>query len=100
MWVLIPRCYRSSGIFPWLVPSVLLFHVLIFLVDPLRTATAPWGILSLQLAGTGQRASAVIASWDEEQRRLRPELRFVQVVFADVDPARFLRRAARGNREQ
>jgi len=35
---------------------------------PLQTVTAPEGVLSLQFAGTPDRAEAVVASWDEKQR--------------------------------
>lgn len=51
-------------IWPLLALTLLLFAALTVLNEPLKTAEAPWGMVSLQLAGTQAKASAVLRQWD------------------------------------
>lgn len=46
-----------------IVVAVALFLVLMVLNQPLRTASAPQGIVSFQLAGTAEQSYAIIRSW-------------------------------------
>jgi hypothetical protein len=48
--------------------TIAFFAVFSFLDQPLRTPTAPNGIVSFELAHTPEAASAILASWDESAR--------------------------------
>jgi len=48
-----------------IVVAVALFLVLAALNQPLKTASAPQGIISFQLAGTADQAYAILRSWRE-----------------------------------
>ncbi|WP_323752169.1 hypothetical protein [Marinobacter sp.] len=43
--------------------SAALFVALLVMNQPLKTASAPQGMVSFQLAGTAQQAQAILASW-------------------------------------
>ncbi|MBR9869991.1 MAG: hypothetical protein GYB26_02495 [Gammaproteobacteria bacterium] len=49
-----------------LVLSAAIFIALLVMNQPLKTASAPQGMISFQLAGTAQQAQAIIASWKPE----------------------------------
>ncbi|WP_227664275.1 hypothetical protein [Marinobacter litoralis] len=46
--------------------SAALFLALLVMNQPLKTASAPQGIISFQLAGTAQHAQAILASWQPD----------------------------------
>lgn len=48
--------------------TVAVWLVLLVANAPLRTVAAPQGIVSLELAGTAERAGAILASWGPRQR--------------------------------
>jgi hypothetical protein len=59
-----------SGLTDWLVLGLLVALILGLApkTNPrsLTTKQAPWGILSLELAGNEEKASAMIASWQKK----------------------------------
>jgi hypothetical protein len=57
---LVLAAITAVGLAVWLLLSVA--------NAPLKTAPAPWGIVSLELAGTAERATAIVASWGPKQR--------------------------------
>ena len=54
-----------------LVAALALWLVLVALNQPLHTAAAPQGIVSLQLAGTAEQTHAILRSWRDGWRHLR-----------------------------
>jgi hypothetical protein len=46
-----------------------LLAIMVRLDQPLRTAAAPRGIISLELAGSPESAQRILASWDSAARR-------------------------------
>lgn len=56
---------RKSVFTVFLVLALLCFGLFAFVLDPpLRTAAAPWGIVSLELAWRTTTVSAILGSWD------------------------------------
>lgn len=74
----------ASRIAPWLLGTVAFAVVLGALGAPLTTAAAPAGILSFELAGTPERAAAILASWDGAARRAASAVQAVDTVFPAV----------------
>ena len=66
-----------------LVAALALWLVLVALTQPLHTAAAPQGIVSLQLAGTAEQTHAILRSWRDgnlAMARLSLWLDFVFIV--------------------
>lgn len=62
-----PRQRRR--LFGWALGLTLVAAVILQIIDePLITPAAPQGIVSFELAGTPQRAAAILQSWDAEAR--------------------------------
>jgi len=61
----IPETNRKSLFFALLAGTLILFAVFRVLDAPLRTAAAPNGIVSFELAGTPFQTQAIIDSWHE-----------------------------------
>ena len=61
----IPSSSRKPIFFTFLAGTLILFAVFRVLDAPLRTSTAPNGIVSFELAGTPFQAQAIIDSWHE-----------------------------------
>lgn len=66
----IPRA-RRAGLF-WLLLSGTLLVMLVFSLtgEPLTTAAAPNGIVSLELAGSAAKTQAILDSWDHQAQLL------------------------------
>ena len=61
----IPSDARKRLFFAFLAGTLILFAVFRVLDAPLRTAAAPSGVVSFELAGTPSQAQAIIDSWHE-----------------------------------
>lgn len=63
---------RSTGLLLGLSASLALAMTAWFWITgaPLTTAAAPHGMISFELAGTMERSAAILASWDQQARRL------------------------------
>lgn len=59
----LPKRPLGSALVTSLVISAALFIALLVMNQPLKTASAPQGMISFQLAGTAQQAQAILASW-------------------------------------
>jgi hypothetical protein len=64
----IPSDKRKPTFLPLLALTLVLFAVFRVLDTPLRTAAAPNGIVSFELAGSPGNAQAMVASWSEYAR--------------------------------
>ena len=64
----IPERMQKEVFFPLLALTLGLFGVFGILDLPLRTSSAPIGIVSFELAGTMEKANAIIQSWDARMR--------------------------------
>ncbi len=60
----IPASFHKKVFFPLLALTLVLVGVFQLLDLPLRTSAAPNGILSFELAGTIEKADAILQSWD------------------------------------
>lgn len=54
----------------WLLATLILQEILSWVSVPLVNETAPWGLFSWQLAGTPERAQAILTSWDQRTQLL------------------------------
>lgn len=61
--------------------STALFIALLVMNQPLKTASAPQGMLSFQLAGTAQQAQAILASWQPNNVSLAQASLWVDFLF-------------------
>ena len=61
----IPDQYRKQMFLTFLIPTLILFAVFRVLDQPLRTDTAPNGIVSFELAGDPATAGAILDSWKQ-----------------------------------
>ncbi|MBI5935042.1 MAG: hypothetical protein HY867_15155 [Chloroflexi bacterium] len=59
-----PSSTRKPLFFSFLSLTLILFAVFRALDTPLRTASAPYGIVSFELAGNIKTAAEILASWD------------------------------------
>ncbi len=57
-----------SLFWPLLAATLVVMALFQILDRPLRTPAAPWGIVSFELAGSMDKAQAMIDSWDEHAR--------------------------------
>ena len=64
----IPRSIQKKVFFTLFALTLGLFGVFNMLDAPLRTSAAPNGIVSFELAGTPERADAILQSWDTRAR--------------------------------
>src|SRR5512137_1524328 len=64
----VPQNLRKPMFYVFLALTVLIFGIFRFLDAPLRTSTAPNGIVSFELAGGVEDARSMIASWDANAR--------------------------------
>ena len=61
----LPESVRKPLFFAFFAATLIIFAIFRVLDAPLRTATAPSGIVSFELAGTPFQAQAIINSWHE-----------------------------------
>lgn len=64
----VPISQRRRVLFIFVGLSILCYLVFIFLDRPLAATTPPTGIVAFELAGTYEKAGAMIASWNEGSR--------------------------------
>jgi hypothetical protein len=64
----IPAALRRSLFYFFFALTILIFGVFRLLDEPLRTDSAPSGIVSFELAGQVESAQAMINSWDADAR--------------------------------
>lgn len=64
----VPFPARKSLFYFFLVVTLFIFGIFQFLDQPLRTPTAPNGIVSYELAGSLENAQPMLNSWDEKAR--------------------------------
>lgn len=64
----ISREYCKRLFFTFLLLTLLLFAIFRILDQPLRTAAAPNGIVSYELAGTPEKAFQILLSWETTPR--------------------------------
>ncbi len=60
----IPTPFRKKAFFPLLSLTFILLVVFQLLDVPLQNPVSPMGIVSFELAGTPEKANAIIQSWD------------------------------------
>jgi hypothetical protein len=77
-----PNEYRKRTFFTLLTLTLILFAVFSVLDQPLRTSAAPNGIVSLELAGTPERAFQILLSWAALDSRQPDILRIQAYLFA------------------
>lgn len=61
----VPATSRKPWFWAFLAGTLILFAIFRVLDAPLRTAAAPNGIVSFELAGTPSQAQTIIDSWHE-----------------------------------
>jgi hypothetical protein len=64
----LPEAWQRRLFWAGLAGSLVLMAVFNATGAPLNTPTAPFGIVSFELAGTPERAGAILASWDAGAR--------------------------------
>lgn len=60
----IPQNLRKPMFYIFLAVTILIFGIFRILDQPLRTAAAPNGIVSFELAGTPEKAFQIMVSWE------------------------------------
>ena len=82
----VPIQYRKRLFFTFLLLTLILFAVFRVLDQPLRTASAPYGIVSFELAGDPPTAQAITNSWKQLSSLLsatgKPNPDIVNIVYA------------------
>lgn len=79
---LVPHRKRASVMWPTALIAAGLAIVLTWQGMPLRTRTAPQGIVSLELAGNARRTSAILAEWRDDHPGISLEDRMDTLVQA------------------
>jgi hypothetical protein len=74
MWFLISEPFRHDRCLVPIFVTWIIGFSLAGIMDPWRTPYAPFGLVSFQLAGTSERAHAIIESWNQRQREWAPQL--------------------------
>jgi len=64
----LPHILRKPFFFVFLALTIFIFGVFSFLDQPLKTSAAPSGIVSFELAFTGDVSRSILDSWDENAR--------------------------------
>lgn len=64
----IPEHYRKSALWPLVFLAIFVMLILTVVGTPLNTGSAPNGIISYELAGNPDKATAILNSWDGKAR--------------------------------